>query len=418
MPTIVERTGWLGRLAEPQLLLRASANGRYLVHANNVPFQVRGDSAWSLSVRLNPTDVDQYLDDRVSKGFNALLMQYADSGSFGGPNNYNGDAAFTGGNLDQPGSAFLAYLDTIFAKAAARGVICFVTPLYLGFGGGAEGWYTQAAAQGTSVVYSLGQQLGARYRDQNNIVWVNGGDFFPPDQSIPDAIAAGIRSKDDRHAWTTHWARDSTGTNASPADWLSINSSYTAQTDLSQRVTTDYTNHLRNLPCGLIESYYENEHSLTGQDAAREAWQSYLGGSCYNFYGEGTVWQFGSGWQTQLATTGATMQKHLFALMRRIRWWDLIPDTGSALVTAGRGTLNSATYVSAAKSADGRLAVFHIPGGGGVTIDRTQMAGTFNSFWYDPATGLYTSNGSFSNVGSSTFTPPSAIDYVGLFEVP
>ncbi len=54
--------------------LSLSANGRYLVDQNHVPYLLQGDAAWSLIVATDDQELEQYLRDRRGKGFNALLV--------------------------------------------------------------------------------------------------------------------------------------------------------------------------------------------------------------------------------------------------------------------------------------------------------------------------------------------------------
>src|SRR5450631_40347 len=54
--------------------LKQSADGRYLVDQNDLPFRVQSDAAWLMSTRGSATDVDSYLADRKAKGFNAFVL--------------------------------------------------------------------------------------------------------------------------------------------------------------------------------------------------------------------------------------------------------------------------------------------------------------------------------------------------------
>ena len=58
--------------AIPVFPLKLSDGSRYLVDQNNKSFLVIGDSPWSLIVKPTPNQIDQYLDNRADKGFNAL----------------------------------------------------------------------------------------------------------------------------------------------------------------------------------------------------------------------------------------------------------------------------------------------------------------------------------------------------------
>jgi hypothetical protein len=60
--------------AEPAYPLKTSANKRYLVDQNDVPFLMQGDAAWSLIVAASDSEVEQYLNNRRQKGFNTIMI--------------------------------------------------------------------------------------------------------------------------------------------------------------------------------------------------------------------------------------------------------------------------------------------------------------------------------------------------------
>jgi hypothetical protein len=53
--------------------LQVSPNGRSLVTPTGIPVFLLGDSAWAIS-KLSNQEVDKYLDDRVKKGFNCIIV--------------------------------------------------------------------------------------------------------------------------------------------------------------------------------------------------------------------------------------------------------------------------------------------------------------------------------------------------------
>jgi hypothetical protein len=76
--------------------LSVSANHRYLVDQNHVPYFLQGDAAWSLIVGLNDTEVEQYLRNRKDKGFNAVNVELIEHRfCMKPPLNEAGDAPFT-----------------------------------------------------------------------------------------------------------------------------------------------------------------------------------------------------------------------------------------------------------------------------------------------------------------------------------
>lgn len=411
------------RTSPTSLLLSVATNRRYLQGSDGRPFLLCGDSGWCLTVQLTRPQVDQYLDDRKAKGFNAILLEVVED-EFGAaaPANAYGNSPFVGGDFTNRSEPYWQHIDYIINAAAQRGIVVWMCALYFGFdvaGSHPEGWLDAAEAAGAAAIENYGSFLGARYRAHNNIVWVNGGDHRETTPTIANALATGILSQDTRHLVTTHWARDSTGTDGSPS-WLTLNCSYTSQSNTASRVRTDYNNHVGSLPTHLIEAHYEGSFqggpTRTGLDTSRQAWQALLEGSCGQFFGNHTIWQFLSGWESSLGSSGAVYQQHLHSFFRQIRWWDLVPDSGSAMVTAGRGTLATSTYVTAGKTSDGRLGVVHIPGGGQITVALSQFTGPIVARWFDCATGAWSSAGSFSNSGSQNFDPSGTADATLLLE--
>src|SRR5262245_38441544 len=61
--------------ATPAYPLRPSANRRYVVDSNNVPFLIIGDAPHSILAKLTNSDAITYLTDRGQRGFNALWIE-------------------------------------------------------------------------------------------------------------------------------------------------------------------------------------------------------------------------------------------------------------------------------------------------------------------------------------------------------
>ncbi len=430
MATIRKRKGFFGINAPDKsngpsdLLLSVGPTGHYLINPRGKPVQIRGDSPWGLSVALTRENVTLYFDNRKDKKFNSVLLQmievndgFVDSA----PANAYGDLPFGVTNFTTYTEAYWRHIDYIISQAAYRNIIIFASALYLGFNGGSEGWYSAAVTAGTSAVQTYGEFLGVRYKNYDNIIWVNGGDYRPPTLEIPNALATGIKNYDTRHLITTHWARNSTGTDGSPT-WLTLNSSYTSDDNISSRVLADYQA-TPILPTFLIESRYEGSFSgqpaLTTAQVRTEAWQAYLSGACGNFYGHHTIWPFDIGWEIAMESDGAQSLKYMHVFFDAIKWWTLEPDNNSTMVTAGRGTLGTATYVTAGKSSDGKLAVVYIPNGGQVTINMGVFSGIVIGQWFDPNTGIYSavSGSPFTNSGSQNLDPIGSNNTVLLLEV-
>jgi hypothetical protein len=401
--------------------LEVSPTGHYLVSRDGTPFQLRGDAPWTATVQLTREQVTSYLDNRKAKGFNAILVEVIER-KFGAaaPANAYGDAPFVNGDFSQPNEAYWRHVDYLIAEAGSRGIFVLMCALYLGSGGGDEGWYAAATAAGAMAIERYGAFLGQRYRSADNIIWINGGDYRPSTPVIPDALAKGILSQDQRHLFSAHWARSSSGREGSPS-WLTLNSTYTDQANVSERVLADYRA-LPALPTFLIESHYEGSFqggpTLDASGVRQEAWQAILAGGCGHVYGNHTVWQFGSGWQAALDSPGAASMRYLHDFFAARPWWKLVPDYDSLLVTGGRGTIGTTTYVTAAASVDGTWAVAYIFDGRQINVDLARLASPVSARWFDPSSGTYSdiAGSPFESGGQQALDPPGASEAVLLLE--
>lgn len=392
--------------------LAVHGSGRYLVDGAGSPWLISGDVAWSLEAQLDRAEVNTYLDDRQARGINAILFEFFEhQNADNPPNNAYGVGPFTTANdLATPNEAYWRHVDYIIGQAAARGMVCFITPTYLGFGGGSEGWYSVLVSNGATKVQNFGAWIGARYKSVHNIVWVAGGDYLPPSLTLVQALVDGIKGAGDSHLWTAHWAPESLSTESS-ATFIDLNAAYT-YLPTHQKVATGYAVTPAK-PVFLFECSYEG--SWPGQTTTddlgirRQHWAALLAGACGSLYGNHGVWSFPSGWATALASSGISSYKVLCDLLRSIAWQSLVPDSSSALVTAGRGTITTDTYVNAAKTANGNTAVAYLPAGGSITIAFGAMTpNVVRARWMDPGSGAFTTaTGSpFVGGGSSSLTSP------------
>jgi hypothetical protein len=122
---------------------------------------------------------------------------------------------------------------------------------------------------------------------------------------------------------------------------------------------------------------------------------SLTSGAAGDFHGSDD-WEFHPGWERRLETRALGQVTRLRALFSSLPWWRLVPDTGSRLVTGGRGTELTTDeprdalendYVTAARTPDGRLAVVYLPTRRTITVDRAAMAAGTRAAWVDPASG-------------------------------
>lgn len=441
--------------------ITAHASGRYFVLSDGTPFPVLGRTAWFLASlpRVATHDYIDFLDDCVSKGFNAVEFHAPGHDTRGnneprdGNNNlpFNtklGGGAYTGvgdtADFTTPNSAYWTFVDTLLADCESRGLLVLFFGAYVGFPSSGQGWMVDMAANGGTRMSTYGAFLAARYQHQRNLIWMLGGDqgtFTGGDATAESNYIAGVKSVTKSAEiysaeWTSEQANDvatyGAENNTHPAY------SFEGRADTVGRAAYALT---PAQPAFLLEEPYDEEgpdgnsvNSNATQPVRRFPWLGWLSTIGGYVAGNGFVWPFNSGWETHLNTVGAQDLARLNAFIKSIRWWELVPNgLGSigTLVTAGGGTLGSSnggalgTYVAAAANPNGSLLVAYVSPGhsGTVTIDMTKMAATSDARWFDPTDASYTVIGSFANTGTHAFTLPTANsagdhDFVLVLEVP
>ena len=389
--------------------LHTEVGKRYLIDAQGNPFLIQGDAPWSLIVRPTSAQAEQYLEDRRLKGFNTVLVnliehKFADAP----PKNANGDAPFlTPGDYATPNEAYFAHAEDVINLAAAKGILVLLTPSYMGYNGGDEGWYQEMTMNGATKLRTYGQYVANRLGGHDNILWVEGGDFNPPEKSLLRAIVNGIRDVDTagRLLHTFHGNR---GTSAlsflgTSEAWLGVNDIYTDGTSVVANAFTEYNR--STMPFFLIEAVYENE-GVGGSGVRTQAYQAVLSGASGQVMGNNPIWLFGGGWQSALDSAGARTLTQLRNLFAAHSWTLLQPDTSNALLTSG--VSSGANRAAASRAIDGSFALVYTPSVRALTINLAQLTGPrVSARWYDPGDGAYaTVTGSpFTASGGMSFTP-------------
>ena len=122
--------------------------------------------------------------------------------------NAYGEAPFhVDGDFRTPNEAYFAYADEVIAAASARNLQVFLFPIYLGYGGGEEGFYEDMMASDAAEMRDWVRWVGERYGDVDALVWVVGGDYTPPAEGLAllAEVQAGIAEVDTRHIFTANW---------------------------------------------------------------------------------------------------------------------------------------------------------------------------------------------------------------------
>lgn len=396
--------------------LTVHASGRYLVQADGTPFFVHGDTPWSIEVQLTHAQVDTYLNDRAAKGFTALLFEAMEHlFSSQTPPWRNAQAAVDPFTTTTASScswtsrveSYWQTVDYIVAGAKSRGMACFITPAYLGFGGGAggsgdQGWNGAVVNANASDLQAYGAFLAQRYgQGYGNVVWVMGGDYAgtTAERDKQWNIATGIRSVTPNALITGHGAR----TQEAYDYWngytgFNLNNIYTDGVEYTYAATA--YGRPGPLPFVLIEGYYDGE-SASPADCRRQAYASLLSGACGHFFGNNPIWGFGepnanggagpaAALSSALNTTATQHMAHVKTLFAAYQWWKLEPRTDTSLVSSSLGTGTS--RICPALANDGTFALIWVPTSQTVTVVTNALTGVPGNVrirLYDPTTGTY-----------------------------
>lgn len=380
--------------AEVRFPLRIAAAGTYLEDAAGKPFLITGDAAWSLISDLPAEDADLYIADRKARGFNTILVSLIEHEfARNAPNNAADIPPFlVPGDFTRPNDRYFADAEHVLDAAFRAGMLVLLAPAYAGANGGPQGWYAEMAAAGPDALRAYGRYVGKRYARYPNIVWVQGGDYDPPDRALVEALAGGIAEGAPGAMQTVHGNRDTATAAYWPdAGWLALDTVYTYE-DVAAAVQARYRAGPHR-PFFLIEARYEGEHGVEAAEIRKIAYGALLSGASGQVFGNNPVWHFGgpalydtpAGWREALSSRGAESISHLASLFARFDWWKLKPDDGQ-LVRHIEGTPSASAI--AAVAGDGTFVAVYTDGVALFELDLsglTASAGTIE--WYDPSTG-------------------------------
>jgi hypothetical protein len=405
-------------VAAAEYPLQVSPDGRRVLDASGHAVFFHGESPWHLFARLTREETISYLDDRQSRGFNALLVSLfvSDGYSTGSTENAYGEQPFLApGDFTRPNEAYFSHVDWAMQEAQTRGFTLFVVPVYLGYNCGSQGWCAEVLSASLSVLRDFGEWIGTRYRDRPNIVWMHGGDTDAANFGAMDdlqAIVDGILATDPNHLNSAHCDRNFSAADCYGLPWLQFNATYSDCTQTPRKLRDDWVRQpIR--PFVYIEGIYEGEFNFTQRCLRSQAYWSLLGGAVGQFYGSGAIWDFPGTWENGMDSPGVRAMLHFRKLQISRAWRQFEPDYGHETLVAGYGDLDSGGYAAAARASGGQSVVAYLPSPRTVTIamDRISGAGAV-AWWFDPVTGAANEIGRFPTSGTREFTSPSNQDWV------
>jgi len=414
--------------------LSVAPNGHYLL-AGGKPFFWMGDTGWLLLSRTSRAEAEQYLLTRKRQGFNVVQIMVLHTEKMTnpatGPALVDGDPGHprtTPGN--DPAKAgeydYWDHLDWVAKRAEQLGIYLALVPCW--------GSIADGGTLNLQNAPAYGRFLAERYRNQPNIIWLNGGDTRSEMRTVVwDALGSTLKRYDPGHLMTFHpIGRTDSSWQYHDAPWLDFNMFQSGHRSYAQEgasaigednwryVTTDWIRlptkpvidgepSYEGIPHGLHEA---NQPRWLAADARRYAWWAVMAGAFGHTYGENHVMQFFTPgadtanfepitpWHQAIEAPGANQMQYLRRLiesrpmLERVPDQTLITDNGTRYdrVLASRGKGYAFVYTYTGRPFSMRL--------GAITGKQVR------AHWYSPRDGQSVTIGTFNNTGQHRFDPP------------
>jgi hypothetical protein len=420
----------------PRLVI--SENGRYLATENGDPFFWLGDTGWLLFRKLSREEATMYFDKRKQQGFNVIQVSLVHD--IDKCINFYGDSALVKHQLDKPlvtaGSSFEEpgqydywdHVDYIVDLARRKGIYLAMVPVW--------GSNVRSGRVSKDQAARYAEWLAERYKNESNIIWINGGDVKGSDSTeVWNAIGSAIRRISPDQLITFHpFGRTQSSQWFHDAPWLDINMFQSGHRRYDQDTTglcygednwrymeadfnrtpvkpsLDGEPSYESIPQGLHDT---SQPCWTDDDVRRYAYWSVFAGACGFTYGHNAVMQFNKKdnpepaygvrelWNDALHAPGASEMIFLERLMLSRPYLEKVPsqeiiagDAGKRYdhiaATRGRGYLFAYTFT-------GRII--------NIDTDRLQWS-RYTASWFDPRNGSTEKIGEYTTGGIMQFDPP------------
>lgn len=418
--------------------LYVSPNSRFLMTADGNPFFWLADTAWELFHRCDREEAEMYLQTRARQGFTVIqAVALAEIDGLNVPNPY-GERPLHENDPQRPNEAYFEHVDGIIRKADELGLYIALLPTW-GDKVNPKSWGVGPVVFTPENARTFGSWLGKRYKEQENLIWIIGGDRNPREHSddvaIWNAMAEGIAEAAGGYEETLmsfHPQPTPAGTGGSSTwfhhqPWLDFNMHQTghcANKPTYQHIAHDYQlEPVKPVLDG--EPLYEDHpncfnakelgHSVP-EDIRRIMYWNVFAGGFGQTYGCHAVWQmYVPGrdpinqplrpWKKALELPMANQAQHLKHLMLSRPFFSRIPD--SSLVISPQK--DDETHVIATRDRDGSYAMVFFPTGTPTMLDLGTLSGqTLRSWWYDPRTGAAFEGETFEKTAQRWVTPPSS----------
>ncbi len=397
--------------------LRVSADAHFLETTNGRPFFWLADTGWELFHRLTFEEIVQYLNDRHRKGFNVIqAVVLAEHDGLTKANRYSQQPLFQNDPL-KPNAKYFQLIDTTIRMAAK--IDMFVALLPTWGDKVSKEWGKGPVVFNERNAYLYGKWLGNRYRNDENIIWMLGGDRKPVKDStdfkpIWRAMARGIQEATDYKAFITYHISggESTSKYLHNEPWLNMNtmqSGHGSGHDVpvwrwidhdfnlpSPKPTLDAEPNYEDHPVDPWPRWDEKKGYFNDYDVRKQSYRSVFAGGCGVTYGHHGVWQFYSereepithadwSWTAGLDRPGAYHVGYLRKIMESRPLHGRRYD--AKMIVEGQSQKN-AEFITAFRGLDNNFAMIYMPVGKVIKIDTRFMKSSDIKIWFvDPRIG-------------------------------
>ena len=406
--------------------LRVSSDGRRLQKANGQDWFWLGDTAWSLFIRLDRQQVDAYFQKRASQKFNVIqcVMVMGYNHSWNAPNAY-GHRPFVDGDPTRPDTRgaenFWTHADYIVDRAKGHGLYVAILPAW-------GSWWTSKFTDRQAATYAT--WIGNRYKDRENIIWVNGGDVDAADhQRRFNLVGHALHDASPNQLQTFHPRGNRASSQLFHGQaWLDCNMFQSGHGKRDNRsdvqVDIDWAKKPRK-PTLDGEQCYEKHPigwkytnpSFTDHDVRQVAYWSVFAGAAGVTYGHVNVWIFNdpddkpeetfdvvmdhrAKWQLEIDSVGAHDMRHLLDLMMSRPHEGRVPDQGLLV-----DRLEAPKTLRATRGS-GYVFVYTAHGDP-ITLRLGKVPwSTKQCWWYNPRSGEATRIKTTTSKADETFDPP------------
>lgn len=407
-------------------LLKISDNQRYLETQDNKPFFWLGGTAWELIHRLTKEEIDMYLTDRANKGFTVIqTVILAELDGLNTPNAY-GNKPLVDNDPTKLNDKYFELVDYVLKKSEELGLYVGLLPTWGDKFNKKWGVGPEIFNPVNSKVF--GHLLAERYQNQNNIIWILGGDRIPEQAThfeIVKSMAEGIRQVDTNHLITYHPMGGQIASKYFKESWMDLDMFQSGHDRNAKEYSYVWESKkiCPNKPVINGEPRYENIPDrlntenpwvwLDDNDVRVAAYWSMIAGAAGFTYGCNDIWQMYSigrfpnlqartGWKQALDMPGAKQMTYMKGMFEKLPWQSMINDQSLLLNT----NPEDEPHIICAIGSNRDFIIAYTPIGKPMKIDVSKLSSEkIKGYWFNPRSGELNYINDFETSEPLEFTP-------------